>query len=254
MEVSEWRGDMGEIEYKRNIERGAALKSEYNIGLSILRAFMCFQVVLCHFWKANVPYIGWKGWLRFFRGYAVPVFMLLSFFLTEKVLVSHDKGRIIKRLHRLLVPYFCWPFIYWILYNILDWWKRGYGLECGIPELFWQLLMGHSVQLNGVMWYQFEIIILTVLFVIILYIFRERYMSVLCICMMAAWLFQYSGWNKRLFGGLRFELTYPLGRFSEMVPYAVCGFAIAHYEMYKKLKNIPGGGYFDNLSLGYLYC
>ena len=107
--------------------------------------------------------------------------------------------------------------------------------------MFWQLLMGHSVQLNGVMWYQFEIIILTVLFVIILYIFRERYMSVLCICMMAAWLFQYSGWNKRLFGGLRFELTYPLGRFSEMVPYAVCGFAIAHYEMYKKLKNIPGG-------------
>lgn len=232
---------MQKTECRRNMEINRAFKSDYNIGLSILRTFMCFLVILCHFWTANVPDTGWKGWLHFLKGYAVPVFMLLSFFLTEKILISHDKERIIKRFQRLLVPYLCWPLIYWILYNVLDWWKRGSGLGCGISELFWQFLMGHSARLNGVMWYQFDLMVLTLLFLIILYIFRRKYMLVLCICMMAAWFFQYSGWNKRLFGGLRFELTYPLGRFSEMVPYAVSGFALAHYKMYRKWENISGG-------------
>lgn len=206
---------------------------------------MSFEVVLCHFWAADEK-LGWKGWLYFFRGYAVPVFMLLSFFLTERLLVSRNGERLRRRLRRLLVPYICWPCIYWIVYNILDWWENGYGLGCGIGELLWQLLMGHTANLDGVMWYQFNLILCTLLFVVILYIFKEKYILVLCSCMMAAWFLQYSGWNKQLFGGLRFELTYPLGRFSEMLPYAVCGFLTAHFGVYKKLSKYLGGGIYNN--------
>ncbi len=216
------------------------VKKGYNAGLDLLRAFMSFQVILCHFWDGAGT--GWKIWLDFFRGYAVPVFMLMSFFLTEKTLISCDGKKIKKRLKRLLIPFLFWPFVYWFVFNIVNLWKSEYELGCSITDLLWQLFMGHTF--NAAMWYQLDLILLTLFFVGILCFFKRYYMHIFYICMMAAWFFQYSGWNKQLFGGLRFEMTYPLGRLAEMLPYAVCGFAMARLRGHKDLGHtlVPGGG------------
>ncbi len=235
---------------QEKIEKSADVKDGYNVGLSLLRAFMCFSVILCHFW-GNFD-TGWRGWLSFFKGYAVPVFMLMSFFLTEKTLMSYDKKKIRKRLERLLIPFVLWPLVYWLVYNIVDLCKSGYGLGCSITDLLWQLFMGHSPKLNVLMWYQFDLIILSLLLAAIIYVFRKNYIHILCACMMAAWLLQYSGWNKLFFGGLRFEMTYPLGRLAEMFPYAACGFLMAHFGICKKLEKYQGGGIY-NCSFVYLH-
>lgn len=60
-------------------------KKDFNIGLAFIRIWMSFEVVLCHFWKQGKPELGDPLWI-FSRmaQMAVPVFMLISFILTEK--------------------------------------------------------------------------------------------------------------------------------------------------------------------------
>ena len=50
-------------------------KREYNLGIALLRIWMCFEVVLCHFRTWTIK----GGILYEFQGAAVPVFMLVAF-------------------------------------------------------------------------------------------------------------------------------------------------------------------------------
>lgn len=52
---------------------------------------------------------------------------------------------------------------------------------------------------------------------------------------MIALILQYSGANWSLFGDMRFELKYPLGRMVEMLPLAICGFEMGRHKLFECL-------------------
>lgn len=58
-------------------------KEDNNLGLSLLRFVMCFCVVLLHYWSDETRPI-WSIPLAKIAGYAVPVFMFMSFYLTQR--------------------------------------------------------------------------------------------------------------------------------------------------------------------------
>ena len=91
-------------------------KKEFNYGLALLRALMCFEVVLCHFWNSD----GSRFLMPFsmLRGLAVPVFMFLSFFLTEHTFLEYNKTKAKKRIWRVIYPQIGWAIIYWLGYTI----------------------------------------------------------------------------------------------------------------------------------------
>lgn len=72
------------------------------------------------------------------------------------------------------------------------------------------MFLGHSPQLNATMWYQVDLIYLTLLFLAVILIFQKNYETVLMILGFLALAAQYSGINL-IFDNLRFELKYPLG-------------------------------------------
>lgn len=78
-------------------------KRQANVGLNLLRMFMCFEVVLCHFWRDDTYSSLLKPFMTI-RTYAVPVFMCMSFYLTKKVILSKNVGDIKKRLWRIVWP------------------------------------------------------------------------------------------------------------------------------------------------------
>ena len=86
--------------------------------MAVLRVIMCFMVVLCHYWDP-LNYQGILQFVSWMRVFAVSVFMLMSFVLVQKTLVSHDKGKIINRFKRLLIPQIGWTLIYWVAYYII---------------------------------------------------------------------------------------------------------------------------------------
>lgn len=207
-------------------------KKEFNYGLALLRALMCFEVVLCHFWTSDVP----KSLIPFsmLRGLAVPIFMFLSFFLTEHTFLNYNKIKAKKRIWRVIYPQIGWALIYWLGYTIGQL-KINFGVT--FCDLLWQMFTGHSPRLNASMWFQTVLIVLTVIYIIIFKFFEvKKGLLITYVMMFAAFVIQYTGINFKLFDSLRYELKYPLGRFCEMIPYATVGFSCAYYNVFEKAK------------------
>lgn len=218
---------------------------KYNIGLAFLRVWMCFEVVICHFknWgdvqikDLMLPF----QFIYNFREIAVPVFMLMSFSLTNIEEISKDNKLIRCRMHRLLIPQLVWSIAYFVVYWLLD---VIYDLDLlkGFSDLWWQLFLGHSI--NQTAWYQIELILLTVTFVSAFRLMGGKggkwFVIIFGIC---ALYFQYAGINGALFDNIIWTgnfnsgyITYPIGRFVEMIPYAVAGIFVCYFNLFERLE------------------
>lgn len=207
-----------------------------NYGFSLLKMLLAFEVVLGHFcnWKEYDTLLLWP--FRELVSLAVPSFVIMSFYLMERSILSRDDDKYKSRLIRLLIPQIGWAFIYWFVYLLCSV-LFGKDLPHSISDLLWQLFTGHSVNLNATMWYQVDIIILTVIYYSIFKKLDDKKGFIAVILMtLFAYAMQYSGINYNLFKDLRFELKYPLGRIIEMIPYASIGFTFKYLNILEKIK------------------
>ena len=208
--------------------------SSYNLGISILKMIMCFMVIVSHIWGVNVVHDGPLGWVYYLREYAVPVFMILTFFFSEKMLDQLDAKKIGKRIVKLIVPLWGWAVIYWIFYKLLEeFLYPGYDLK--VKDLFWQMFTGNSIYLNGTMWFQVDLIVLTLLFALIIFVAQRFKNVVFAILSFACVLLSYLGTLLVLFK-LKSELVGCVGRFFEVLPMAVIGFMLAYYGILDKSR------------------
>lgn len=198
----------------------------YYVGLSVLRIWMCFEVILVHGWAhdnmVDKIYLGFSK----FEGIAVPVFMLMSFLLTDMALLATQKKKIVARFKRLFIPHLFWAVAYWVIYKLLHI-DAGFDSRGG---LFWQVCTGIS-PLNATMWFQVDLIILTT---IVLLIFRclKQKDAIICITVIGfvALIMEYSGANGKLFANARYEIQYSIGRLCEMMPYVTTGVILCCYN------------------------
>lgn len=211
-----------------------------NIGISLLKIIMSFCVVLIHYWSDTnhsrilIPF-------EKIKGYAVPVFMFLSFYLTQKSFLNRDPDYIKKRLFRLLWPQLGWTVIYFSVYSIINLitLEVNSNTNFHIYDYIWQLFTGHSSEINAAMWYQMVIVIISVAFI---YLFKfasiKTGLMVINILMIISFYFQYSEINYVFFRDLRFELKYPLGRLCEMIPYAALGLTVSYFNILEKCERL----------------
>lgn len=207
-----------------------------NYGFALLRMLMAFEVILAHFcnWEEYSPIIVWP--FRQLVSLAVSCFVIMSFYLLADSYKKRDKNIFIKRLKRLFIPQVGWAFVYFFVYLLLNFFFNA-NIDIGLKDLFWQLLTGHSMNLNPTLWYQFDTIIVTILFYLIFkYADDDKAFKTLLGLMIFCYFLQYSGINRALFGNLPFELKKPLGRIAEVIPFAVIGFTLKHLNIMEKLK------------------
>ncbi len=202
-------------------------KKPFNLFIALLRFWLCLEVVYIHFpIKSEIRGIFSKV-LFFSRSEAVPVFFFLAFFFFTNKLNNCTKFSDIKeRLKRLILPQIGWAFIYYILYCSIElvFTKKTLPISC----FFWQLTTGHSVILNPSMWFQVDLIAITILFAFLFIYLREKVYPILIVLLVISFFIQYLGWNFHLWSAMRDELRYPLGRLIEMLPYACAGILAAH--------------------------
>lgn len=141
-----------------------------------------------------------------------------------------------KRLLRLLIPYICWPIIfYFIINSILH--KLFTSINnYSFTELKIQLLWGSSFV--GQLWFQWNLIALTILFFIIIFIFRKYHLFALQLLDVFAYDLQYSGYNVKFYNSLSTEKAKTLGPFMEVLPFATTGFALASFKIIDFIHNI----------------
>lgn len=214
--------------YKKNYDN-------YNPGISLLKMLMCFEVIVAHLWRVRITSSGPIGWLWYLRDYAVPVFMILAFFFSEK-LFSEGKSwdGLWKRIVKLIVPLWVWAVVYWIVYKLLqELLYPGFNLQ--LKDLAWQMFTGNSVYLNGAMWFQVDLIILTLLFAVIVFVGQKFKNHIFVLLSTACIYLQYYALTFFIFKW-KTELAGPSGRLFEMFPMAVAGYMLANYGLLNKAK------------------
>ena len=204
-------------------------KKEYNIGIGILRVCLSFMVVMDHLYNQKK----YKQYIYFFY-YHIPTFFLLSFYYTFNTLYFFNFNKIKIRFERILIPYFCWSCIYWIFNNIYFLLLKK---KCrhSLIDFLNNLLNGHIF--NCAFWFQNILILLTIIFLIVILLFKNNFLYILVLFAILAYILQYTGLNYEFFTknfSTHYYLT--LGRFAEGLPNAVSGFYIASKNFTSILK------------------
>ena len=140
----------------------------YNYSVAFMKAFLSFCVVCCHYWISEHLDFYPVAMLYRMRAVAVPIFVLISFFLTEKMYSEKRADKFKKRLWRLLFPFFAWGILYFVGYRFIDIILKSIGFEQGLSigfsykDLIWQLIFGSDRHLCPQLWYQFALIVITI--------------------------------------------------------------------------------------------
>lgn len=210
------------------------IQNTFDYGIAFLKVFLAFQVICSH--NFNIESTE-NVYLRYFlrnRKIHVPSFFIISFYFMHKEFMALNINKYIKRIERLIIPYLIWPIIIWILNNIFNF-LLDTNFSSSLTCLIYQILWGSTFIVQ--LWFQWDLIIITILFFLLLFLFKSNYLLIIQLIAILAYILQYSGINKQFYENLRTEQKECLGRFAEVIPYTVVGFTIASLGIIKKLKN-----------------
>lgn len=203
--------------------------NELNIGIRILRIFLSFMVVIDHFYN-------WKKLHKYYYilYYHIPSFFLISFYFTYKTLISFNIKKIKLRLERLLIPYFSWSIISWLI-RIFYYYIMKKKCSHSLKDFIANLINGHIF--NVVLWFQNILILLTFKFLIIIYLFRNNYLTIFQLLLIISYILQYSGANYKFFNNFYRHTSSTFGRLFEALPNAVTGFFLALIDIINLINN-----------------
>ena len=209
-----------------------------NIGFDLLRVWLSFEVVADHYWI--VPTGGAVGaFFQAMKAYAVPCFMMLSFYLTERHYADGDADWLRRRYPRLLVPFLVWPLLYAAVLFLgvrysptfvdscqalttFTYWKTS--LDPRWTDLLWQWTFGSSPRNAMQLWFHVDLMVLTAAVFGLYRLFSARLRPYVLAVMVAAGLTaQYTGFAVWLLGDLPFECKWTLGRIFPTMVFAAVG-------------------------------
>ena len=85
-------------------------------------------------------------------------------------------------------------------------------------------------------WFQWDLIFLTILFVIIITLFRNNHLFFIQLYAFFSYILQYSGINRKFYDSLSGAKNQPLGRLDEMISFAASGFTLASLGIINSLQ------------------
>lgn len=167
--------------------------------------------------------------------YHIPTFFLLSFFYNYNTLNSFNINKIKLRFERVVIPYLSWCIICWILNNFY-FYIFNINRRHSLIDFYNNLLNGRIFNVS--LWFQNNLIILTIIFLIIRLLFKNNYKNILIVLGILSYLLQYSGINYKFFSkNLPHDYYITYGRIAENFPHALTGFYISSINLMTILKN-----------------
>lgn len=215
----------------KTIENRNPIK-KVNLGIEILRMIMCFWVIMHHFYRPKNKVI-FNIIIK--QGFHVPTFFIMSFYFLFPNLSKRNIDKIKNRLERLIIPYIIYPIIYWIIKNLFYMLFNDKKQKILFKKLLIQLLLGRSGYYD-VLWFQFNLIFLTISFYIISILFQDNYLVILQIIGYFSLIFSISNLNYYYFIKYRFEIAKTIGLFAETIPLSITGLTIASFDIISKIK------------------
>ena len=164
-----------------------ALRKKYNYGLGFLKVYLSLTVIISHCCKRETT----KNKFIFLifvksRKIHVPAFFILSFYFMHDHFISLKIKTLLKRIERLIIPYFGWPIIIYALNNGIFNKLINNIKKYPIKELKNQILWGN--RFIPQLWFQLDLIMITIIFHLFIFIFRKFHLF----CLQLLAIFSYS--------------------------------------------------------------
>ncbi len=220
-----------------------SFKKKINYGIELLRMMMSFWVILKHFYSPKNKII---SNIIISHSFHVPTFFIISFFFLYHSLTFRIIKKMKDRIERLLIPYIIYPVLTFAIRKLLYNFFNYEWLKTSIYQLIRQFIVGRS--LYPVLWFHFNLILITLLFNIISFIFKKNYLSILQILAILSYYLQLSGVNFQYFNIYKTTICFSVGYFAETIPIAVTGLSIASIDTINKLKKKRFMTYFFSIS------
>lgn len=202
-----------------SMEKEKVVDKNINLGIQLLRMFLCFWVLLFHFCDKNK--INYNLFFLIHNHlFHVPCFSFLSFYYSYNIFFSYNMKYMQKRLVRLLIPFILWPFIDLIFNNIIH-----YEKIITFHDLKLQLLVGRQFYIP--LWYLFSMLFLTILFYIISKLFINQFLLIIQFLAICSYLAQYS-YLCHYFIGYKNNVKLPILDTISVLPLSVIGLNFAN--------------------------
>ena len=215
---------INKYEYKKDNQKKM---KEYNVGIGIIRVILSFMVVFDHIYNQKKKYIR----VLYFH---IPTFFVISFYFNYNTFISFNIEKIKIRFERLLIPYFLWSLISWIIY-IIYFYIFKKNVRHSFIDFIIHLLNGRLF--NLVLWFQNNLIFITIIILIIIFLFKRKYLIILHILSIISYTLHYSDINYKFFkNNFSNNSATTFGRYSETFPLAVTGFSLASFNIIEKIK------------------
>lgn len=209
------------------------ITKKINLGIEILRFLLCIWIVIMHCSKIKK-----KHKKYFLKGFHVPTFFLIAFYFYNLILSQRIIPRIIARFQRLFIPYFLYPLIIFFVNNLLFelFSISRFNRILNLYDFYVQIIIGSKF--HGVFWFQFNIILISLLFTIISFIFKENILKILSILGALSFYLHISKLNYIIFNQYYLSTKNSLGSLIEMAPLAVIGNFFGSINLLCYIKNL----------------
>lgn len=221
--------------YEKSFNKNQKTKtSKVNYGLAMLKVISAFLILTFHNFNSNTTKNQTIIYITINRKLHVPSFYIMSFYFMSAHLFSLNFKMFLKRLFRLLTPYIIWPIIFYKFNHYLNL-KYHKKLPDSNEELKMQLLLGN--RFNHPFWFQLDMITITILFFIIIFILRKFSLFVFQISLVFIYAVQYSGFDytnyfKKYLKNDRYLVRYLF----DSIPYTITGLLLGYYKMFDVIQ------------------
>lgn len=208
-------------------------KKKINIGIEILRMIFSFLIVVYHLHsREKKSYI--LNIALYYLGFYTSTFFLISFYFSFRSLSSNNIIMIKERLNRIILPYLIWPIIIFIAKNIINY-KYSNKLLYSIKDLILQLVVGRKI--NDVFWFQFNLIFISIIILIISLLFERKISFIILICIfLFSVYFNFKSFDKKIFSIYNKNIFHSVGRLSYSIIYSITGFFLGSFNLLSIIK------------------
>ena len=206
-----------------------------NLGIELLRMFLCFRIVLLHYYSSKNKFIRSLKRNRF----QVSCFFFISFYFLYPTISSVNNKKLKIRLERLLIPYIIYPFLIWIIDNIMFFVFKfnRYNRILTLNDLKTQIIVGRGIYGIAVLWFHFNLILFTLFFFIFSFILKNYFLTIFQAMALIAYILQYNGFNYKFFKKYTENIWMSVGNLAETFPIAISSFSIASINIKPILLN-----------------
>ena len=174
-------------------------KVQRNLGIEILRVFLCFRIIILHYYSGKTKYILFEFMILKLKSKRTQVscFFFISFYFLYSTISKRNTQKMKLRLERLIIPFIIYPVVVWILNNLMYLVIKfnRFNRLLTLNELILNLLTGKGIFGIGVLWFHFNLIIFSIFFFLTSSLLKNNFLIVFQILASLSYIIQYSKIN-----------------------------------------------------------